>query len=417
MSSIALLAMIVLPAVSEPLRIDAAAVTAQPSYEAELLSDAASRTLMLGDEQSPNGYINGKFTLGDGGPNKLIVGGFMQNRYMGNFRDRPDATHDSYTGGFQVARARLKFAGTVWDKNFSYFFLTELSNRSGNTTILDAEMKYTFDNKVYVRAGQYKPLYMREELVIDPLQLTVDRSLTNGAFTLTRSQGAGVGWTGSSVRMGADITDGGSNLNTEFDSRKEADFAVTGRAEWLWAGTDFKRFDDFTSYRGQTYTGMIGAAIDWETFGQSGPGTIGGAPDQRIFGATADVSAEGDGWNAYGAFMYRNRAPAGAEDRKNYGLVVQGGVFVTEQTEAFARYDVIFPDDADGPDSFNTITAGASYYLSPKSSVAKLTGDVVYYADPTNSTAIISTPNTTVNLLPDTKGNQVALRLQLQVIF
>jgi hypothetical protein len=380
------------------------------AYAAELAGDASGRTSLLADGDS-SGFVKGKFTLSDGGANTLMIGGFIQSRYQANFRDTGNSDSD-YTGGFQVNRARLKFNGSVWDKAFTYNILTELVSSTGSATLLDAEAKYTFENKVFVRAGQFKPMFNREELVSDVYQLTAERSTTNSVFSLTRSQGAGVGWSGSQFRAAADIHDGGKALNTDFDSSKEADFAITARADWMYAGDNFKRFDDFTSWRGSSYTGMISAALDWETFGDTG----GGAADKEVFGATADTSLEGDGWNAFLSFIYRNTSPDAGSDVSDYGLLAQAGVFVTDQTEVFARYDGIFPDDSSGPDNFNVATAGANYYLSPQSHAAKLTGDVVWYFDAEADSALVPT-STNLNLLPDTEGDQVAVRLQLLVLF
>ncbi|MBS0196965.1 MAG: hypothetical protein JSR77_09415 [Planctomycetes bacterium] len=383
------------------------------AYAAELVADAANRT-SLADDGSPSGYKNGKFTLTDGGPNVLNVGGFLQARYLGNFRqDRPDGSHDTYTGGFQIQRARLKLDGTVWDKALSYNFLTELSGKDGTAQILDAEGRYTFENKAYIRFGQYKPFFNREELVSDTFQLTVERSVTNAIFSMTRSQGMGIGWQNEKFRVGADITDGSNALNTSFDSPKEADFAINARGEWMWKGDDFKRFNDFTSWRGQGYAGLLGAGIDYETYGDTG----GGAVEKQLLKATADVSIEGDGWNAFAAFIWQETEPDAGENTNDFGVVVQGGLFVTEQCELFARYDVILPDNTDGPDDFNSVTAGLTYYVSPKSHAFKLTGDVVWYIDPESSTAIVPAPSTSLDLLTDSAGNQVAFRLQAQIVF
>jgi len=385
------------------------------AYEAELLADADSRASGRGDEQT-SGFIKNRFTLSDGGPNTMRIGGLMQLRYLANFRDRPEESEDSFTHGFQDQRVRLKVDGTVWDKHFGYIIVTELSGPNGTSVLLDAEGRYTFDNKVYVRAGQFKPLFLREELVADGLQLTVERSITNAVFTMSRSQGVGIGWSDADFRMGADISDGANQLNSTFNARTEADFAITGRFDWKFAGDDFKRFDDFTSWRDAKFAGMWGAAIDYETYGDTG--AIGAATVDRDFvAATTDVSLEGNGWNAFAAFIYRGQNKDGIAHRDDYGVIAQGGVFITDQTELFARYDIVIPDDAGGPDNFSTATAGVNYYLSPQSHVAQLTADVVYYIDTQSRTAIVPAQSTTSNLLRDTDDGQWGIRLQLQVIY
>jgi len=418
MTSGALWALLALPVASvsaQHLTIAPASVqsttVSQRAYEAELLSDAGDRSLLL-EDAATSGFIKGKFTLSDGGPNTLNIGGFMQNRYFANVRDNAGDNQD-FTHGFQTSRARLRFSGTIWDKKFTYNVMTELASTTGTATLLDAEARYTFENKMYLRAGQYKALFNREELVADMYQLAVERSITNSVFALTRTQGVGFGWTGEKVRFGADIHDGGGNLNTAFDSNKEADFAVTSRVDWLWSGDSFKRFDDFASFKEGEYTGMLGAAIDWETYGDTG----GGAPDKDILGATIDASMEGNGWNLFAGGIYRNTTQTAGADVTDYALFIQGGFFVTEQCELFARYDIILPDDADGPDDFSSYTFGCNYYVSPKSHAVKLTGDVVYYPDAEADSALVPAPARNANLLTDTEGDQFALRLQLQVLF
>lgn len=385
--------------------------SADRAAEAELYADAATRASFAADGAG-SGWDKGKFTLTDGGPNVLRVGGYMQLRYNGNFRqDQPDG--DDYTGGFQVQRARLKLDGSVWDKALTYNVMTELAGSSG-ARLMDAEVRYTFDNKVYVRGGQYKPVFNREELVSDTVQLAVERSVTNTVFSMTRSQGVGIGWQSEQVRLGSDITDGSNNLNTPYDSPKQADFAINARAEWMFVGTDFKRFNDFTSWRESEFTGMLGGAVDYETYDA---GNGGSASGYDLLKATADLSLEGNGWNAFAAFFWQQSDPNGGDSTSDMGVVAQGGVFVTDQMELFARYDAVFPDEETGPDNFNTVTAGINYYVSPRSHVFKISGDVIYYIDAVSDCAIIRAPNTTLNLLPDTEGGQVAFMLQAQIIF
>lgn len=396
--------------VSSPAAVDTNA------YQAELLADAQNRAFSLADGEPTSGYIKKKFTLSDGGPNTLQVGGYLQQRYLMNFRDVESEDDEDFTNGFQIARARVVAGGTTFDKRLSYNIAVELG--SGTSAVLnDAEVRYTFDSKFYIRAGQYKLQFLREEIVSDNRQLVIDRSITNSVFSLTRSQGAGIGWTDGQWRLAGDISDGGKNLNTDFDSSKEADFAFTGRVENMVFGDDIKRFDDLTSWKGATNALLLGAAFDFETYGDTGPGTEGGVVERDIFGFTADASFEGNGWNALAAFVYNSTEPAGSESTDNYGVLAQAGFFITASTELYARYDVVIPDDASGPDSFNTITAGVNYYIAPESQTFKLSGDVVYNLDPESETAIISAPQTANGFLTDNQGDQVAVRVQLQLVF
>src|SRR5262245_220152 len=229
------------------------------AYQAELLSDAATRTSEL--QGASSGYNNGKFSITDGGANTLNIGGYIQARYLMNFRGG-QANNEDFTEGFQLRRARMIFSGTIWDKHLSYLIQSEFSRSTGLFTLQDAWGKYTWDNGFYVRWGQYKLPLLREELVSDTLLLAVDRTPVNATFTQNRSQAAGVGYAQKQWRIMGDFSDGLNTLNTDFnDATTEADFALTGRAEWMFSGEDFKRFDDQTSWKDSGFAGLLGGAM------------------------------------------------------------------------------------------------------------------------------------------------------------
>lgn len=379
-----------------------------PASKAELLADADARASFMQDQQAPannaGGYVKNKFTIG-GGDNTLAIGGFFQTRYILDSR-QDQADPNDITQGFQARRTRVNFSGNIWDKNLTFKVEGDIARNSGAFILTDAFGRYQWDNGVHVRWGQFKIPLLREQLVSDTLQLTVERSVTDQVFNQSRSQGLEFGYTDKKWRLVGSLSDGINQLNTDFTA-ESADFGLTGRAELLFAGEDFKRFDDFTSWKGADYAGMIGAAIHWQSGGETG-----GTTDRDVTEATIDVSVEGNGWNAFVEGVWRNIDAPGSE-ADDFGIVAQGGIFATEQLEFFARYDVVIPDVGD---NFNSVTAGLNYYVSPKSHAVKFTADAVYYLDPTTDNPLIS-QNTGTPVLTDPEGDQVALRLQLQVVF
>lgn len=145
---------------------------------------------------------------------------------------------------------------------------------------------------------------------------------------------------------------------------------------------------------------------------------------QQVTVLTAEAAYEGNGWNAYAAALYQITAPYhGGSEFEDYGLVVQGGYFVTDNVEAFGRWDGIFSDSACGPGlngDLNTFTFGANWYLFPQSHAAKITGDVQWTVDGRRPGAppvagILAGNN--VGLLPSEREHPVALRLQFQLLF
>lgn len=375
----------------------------------ELRADAAMRTSSLAEAGA--GWEKGNFFITDGGANTLKVYGFTQFRYLANFRDEDSAGEQGdFTHGFQMRRTRIGMKGSIWDKNLTFDIVGEFSRSTGVFTLVDGFAQYKFDNGMNIRWGQFKVPFMREELISDVRQLTVERSTFNTVFSQMRSQGIQLGYEGEKFRGWAEVSDGGNAINTDFTSGSEADFGLTARGEFRWGDGDFKRFEDFTSWRGSKYAGLVGAAVHYHDGGETG-----GTTDTAVFSATADVSIEGDGWNLFAAGTWRNTDPAGGASTDDFGVVVQGGFFFSDQCEAFARYDAIFPDDANG-DDFHTLTAGVNYYVSPQSHAVKISADVQYYFNDEGANALVS-PTTGSNLLADTEDGQVALRVQAQVMF
>ena len=165
-------------------------VDARKAYAAELAGDAAGRTSLLADEGS-SGFVKGKFTLSDGGPNTLMIGGFIQSRYQANFRDTASSDSD-YTGGFQINRARLKFNGSVWDKAFTYNILTELVSSSGSATLL----YYEDDTARNDAATQVKRVISTGAPSTSPIAFILalgSKTVTINAFITSASYGASVG--------------------------------------------------------------------------------------------------------------------------------------------------------------------------------------------------------------------------------
>lgn len=384
---------------------------AQSPLAAEIRLDAAARTSRL--EDAAAGGWNKKYFLSDAtGDNRLEFDTLVQLRAMFGVRQSPDAPpadFEELTHGFETRRVEANANGNVYDKSVTYKVGFE-AGASGTFALKDAFVQFKLDNGVKLRAGQFKPPMLREELTSNKFQLTADRSVTNSVFTFGRSQGVDVAYETDDVRVAAMLHDGRNADNTDFTSTREADFALTGRVDYKFAG-DWKRFDDFTSWRGSEFAATAGIAAHY----QDGGGTFNTA-DVSVAQITLDGSAEGDGWNAYAAFIFRSTDGAG-DTLSDLGFLIQGGYFFTDQLEGFARFDAVVPDDADGADPFNTLTLGANYYVSPSSHTVKLAGDVIYYFDAQSETGGLVAPSTSQALVTDTEGGQASLRLQVQFIF
>lgn len=385
------------------------------SYSKELLSDASTRTSSLAPAAQD-------FTP--------AVHGYEQFRMNYNSRDDEnlDANGNDATTGFQNARTRLNVSGNIANENWGYFIqfgfgdISEESSQFGRGTsssssgafLEDAYGWYKMGNGWSLKFGQFKLPLTREELVGDTYQLFRDRSVTNTYFTQGRSQGVQFAYEGDQFRFAGAISDGLQTANTDYTSSSEADFGLTARFEYKWAG-DWKQAKDFTSFQNSEYFGMVGGAIHY----QSGGDTV-NTTDATDLAFTVDASMEGNGWNAFAAFNYNSYDLSSAPDSvNNMSFQVQGGIFVTADWELVAGWDILMPDDSYGTgqdNNFSTLRIGTNHYIVPESHALKLSFNLMYFMD-TQSECAIAIPSTATGLLPSATDSQWALGGQIQMTF
>lgn len=360
------------------------------AYASELSADSlARRSAQAGRPESAG------FTL-TSGPNTLNIGGLFQFGYTANFRDdnagNVNADAD-FSQGFSIRRARLDFSGNLINDRISYRIsgdFGEINSAENDFQVTWAYGEYEFSESLEglsVRFGQFKLPLFYEELVEPEYQLAVDRSLTNELFSQQYSQGLMFTYETESWRAHAAVSDGLNSAGTTFNST-DADIALTGRFDVKLMG-DWSAFNDFTSFRNSDDAFRVGGAIHWEHFGDTNPPTTGsnasilpvGANEGDLIAYTADAQYESNGWNAFAAFygssVTNNRT--GNAEPNDFGAAVQGGLFLTDQIEAFARYDTLFLDDDErtlDEDHLNFVTVGATYYFVPESHALKFTTDV-----------------------------------------
>lgn len=381
------------------------------------LSSAALRFEAAQNEQSLGlGGHDGKFYVASGDKAfRLNVGGQFQFRYNANFRDDPGpGPSDDSTIGFNTRRTKLEFAGHIYE-NWNFKVVGAFSRSTGAFDLEDAILNYKFDNGFVVTWGQFKLPTLREESISSKYQLAADRSVANEVFNQDRSQGVQIGWQGEQVRLLGVVSDGLRTVNTPFNASSEADIALTARGELRFGDASWKKFDDFTSFRGDNHGGLVGASLHWQSAGDTNPSSS-GSTDTLLY--TVDASYEGGGWNLYGAFIGRTIDTSGGASFDDFGAVVQGGVFVSDQTELFGRWDAVFPDDArTSGEDFHTLSFGANHYIIPESHAAKLTFDVQWFLDDQAGSSSLVGVNEGIALLGDANDDQIALRLQIQLLF
>lgn len=413
----------------------------------EMLADAQTRSTLLADGAATGGHDKGFFLASADGAFRMVFSGYTQIRYLAMLRDDGSAptgiagNDNEFEGGFQMRRTRLRFAGNAVNPDLTYVVQGEFTDTAagGNFFLRDAVFAYQLGDGWFVRGGQYKLPFMREEYMDDARRLAVEGSQATAAFNQGRSQGVELGFKKADCRVLLDFSDGLNTLNTDFATAagapnpSESDYAFTGRVDWSPVGK-IDDFNEFTSLPDSPWVFNLGGALHVQ--GSSNTRGAGGQADTTLLGYTADAMLKGAGWTFYAQFMgmsaHRPNVPPpptqiAAASTDDYGLVLQGGWRFRKSDEAFVRYDATFYDSDRGfvDDRQDFLTAGWNHYFAGHA--AKFTVNAVVALQPTinaaGTTLVPSTINgaNTVNtgqgLLRSTSDGAVAIQAQMQVMF
>lgn len=409
----------------------------------QVLADAETRASLL-DNQLTAGHDGHFFLASADGRFRLEFAGHLQVRYTFNARDDAGSGADDNLGGFNLRRAKFKPSGHVTLGGRRIAFAASLAgdqDRGDPPIFEDYYLQTEIADGLSVRAGRWKQPFAIQNLTSSARQLAVERSAVHELFRVDRSEGVMVGYQREAIRLFAAINDGMQAEKTDFN-QDDADFAVTGRAEWRLAG-DWKQFGDpAVAWSGEPTGLLIGAAAHYqaaETGHRNLPGADGvlGTGDDVVFANdemlnwTADLTFEQDGFGVllagYGHHAFNEMMP----DFNDYGLLVEAGYFVVPDVlQPFVRYELILADDARGPvvdgsmsEQTDILTAGLNWYQARHN--AKFTIDVVYAFDPlfASDAGPGSSPDSiagnSLGLQPDAAGQngQFAIRTQYQLIW
>lgn len=378
---------------------------------AEILADAEARTSLLAAGDA--GHDGKFFIAGDGF--RLNVGGAMQFRYYANFRDDNNAPEDDFSNGFQMNDVRLNFGGTI-HKDWAFYVDGQFQRDGGDMKLFEAYAGHNFANGWGVYMGQVKAPIVREDMTSNFKQLAIDRAPSTDIMRPDIVKALWLSYSSESWRTWLTFNSGAGTRNTDFNSMNNADYAFSGRVEFLFSG-DWKQFGDFTSPKGSDFGSMLGLAAHYQgPHNTPDPADV----DVSVLLYTADFGLEGDGWNFFGSVIGRHidsDSFAGDSELDDFSFVLQGGVMLTDQWELFGRFDALMLDDDRGTeeDFYSFITFGVNNYFAGHA--AKATFDVVYSLEKTSDLVGIGLPNTDQGLLGDTEEGEFVIRAQFQLMF
>ncbi|QOV89471.1 porin [Humisphaera borealis] len=349
--------------------------------------DAERRSQLLLQSGATAGYRNGFFISSDDGNFRFHPSLLFQFRGVSNTNDT-----DSQSG-FEVRRTRLRLDGHLFSPDLTYGLIWDTARQGGAVSLLDAWAAYRFAPDWQFKIGQFRESWFHEWDVAPQNQLTAERSLVAqevGGNLTDRVQGLSLTYGGvgtNPIRVEVALHDGANSQNTDFRDNvgltaNAANFGVGGRFEYRIAG-DWSSYADFSARENKQPLLVLGGGFDF---------TQRGDLDTTL--ATVDATFEtATGWCLY-ASATGKFADTAQGQRRDYGFLAQAGYLLTPEWEAFARYDVLFPDgDEAGPSQYAEITVGVNRYLGPGGSAghrAKITLDAGCLPDgaPSNLTGI-----------------------------
>ncbi|MFO0829361.1 MAG: porin [Phycisphaerales bacterium] len=336
----------------------------------DTLADADTRA-SLRDTGATAGWDNGFFISSADGNFLLRIAGQIQFRFVYNHQN--DSPTDDNRYGFEIRRAKLSFRGHIVDPTWEYELELDGSRSTGGVS--EGEniwMQKDFGGGFKVRAGQFKPMYLREEAVSSKRLLTVERSLVNSQFTTGTAQGVQAAYETERWRVFAAFLDGFNSQNTAWDT-EDTEFSGTARIELLGFGK-WKTIDDDVSFRDSEPALLFGGAISYQR-GEYGTGSNLPPPDFNNsevdnFGMSADITWEAGGFSIAGALMYRNLYSGSSSqnpiNQDQAGAVLRTGLFVTEDIELYAMGEWGTLDQNNIPD-LAIVTVGVNKFFAKNS--------------------------------------------------
>ena len=279
-------------------------------------------------------------------------------------------------------------AGTTINNNGYNPYNTAGANSGAGTNstanLEDAYINKDMGNGMSLMMGQFKSPFLREELVTSANQLGVERSVVNQMFSTGWTDGVQFTAKNDSLMGMISFNNGGNNANFATQNMNSTNgsysqYAITGRVQWLAFG-NWAQFNDMTSMRGGGQGLMLGAGFNWQHGGNqqsdagsfdynsttgvvsnvlpSGGGVGSANTDAGFFTYTADASWDLGGANLYGAFFgnftsslptqtgmvsvdggaYTPITSTNGSSIQNYGALIQGGYFISDNTELFGSW-------------------------------------------------------------------------------
>lgn len=361
----------------------------------DVLADSEARTSLQGTGATA-GYDDAFFIASSDGNWKFKINVLDQVRFVFNQNNQPSPSQTEW--GFENRRTQLTFSGNMADPSWTYMIRINITPDADpydapGINLQDSWATKTLSNGFGFTAGQFKTPFMRESLMDDGVQLSVERSVVDYYFSSGYQCGLRLNYSSDNLRAWASYGNGyrtaqmdgsAGQFQTQSWSAGNTSFNLAARVEYKLSG-EWAQFSKETCFRGESTGFLVGAAIGYENDRGAGSNASGINPYSAIKW-TVDATAMLGGANISAAFVGQNAAhdattfaanPGAAVAANDYGMVLQGGYMFTDDIEAFARWEYFNMQNTqagNGTTMENIITFGANYYIVKNK--AKVTLDV-----------------------------------------
>lgn len=383
-------------------------------YAAEVMADAQQRTSLLGSSSAPVSQFG--LTSADGS-STLNFSGWHQSRFTFTILDDNDGAQDDFETGFSTPDTTFIFDGSVVSPDTTWKIEVTI-DEGGEFNLKDGYLAHDFGNGTSGMVGQFTSLVTRESMNEDNRLQFIERTITDNVFSGGQTQGAAISFTdeGNSYRVSAVFSDGANTAGTPYNASNDGDWAITARGDIAFEGTVDPYFASTRLFPGADNAMILGGYFHVQQNADQP-----GSDDTTVIQAGADfIMNNTNGWNVFAAgHLAQVDQDSAADELLHLGIVLQGGYFVSDNTEIFGGWDVVIPDDdaAADADPFNTITVGVNHFPFAGTQAIRLSGAVAIFIDATTETGGLVSESTNNGLLTDTEGGQISAQGMAQVTF
>ena len=353
--------------------------------------------------------LNGFFVRSPDDAFRLNVGAYTQIRYGMNWRgSEPGRAGEDFTRNASINRTRLFLEGQ-YTEALNYHFRINIDD-TGDADLIVAYGQWNFAPDWSVRVGEQFMALSREDWMFAQDVLGVEFSANDFTFAIGSSIGAQVHHVDGNHRWWAGFSNGAFGGKETFGSLDAADIAFTGRSEWQLEGEDWSVWDDLVGRRGRADGWLFGVAGGYQLRLKDSPKPDHGAE------VIADLSVNGDGYQAMIAGTWAAIDPDGGDWYNNYGVLLQGGYFVADRTQLYTAFEWIDPGDQPGDlDPFTTVSVGVNFFPFVRTNRWKFTAEVAYLFGRLDQTIVA--PSDSLGWLASDESGQLNIRLQAQLGF